>query len=551
MHLLNSHPYISQFCSSDFNPITSSRLELDRGLDLWKEEVQQMLNSSSPLLNRIPQLVTVCGLLTCDLQLVEAVLGEDFEWPQLTLVLLLFQCAPPLSRAALGRVIEEAISRTGSDNKGGSGNIITIRNLISGNVGPLLRSLYELNKGVLSLLVTSYLSLMVSRHSLGRHLSLQPFLEMLFTELAMALQRLQMPPEVVAAHLTGEEVWSLSEEVGRSLAASLTIRHPLAATTDLQVLETCDRLRDLGDAGGAASCLLSRGRWWMGRGRLSKAAFFFSRDPAGAGRGRLHMLVLRCLREEVQAVTRCQTLFTDMSPRLGPQETAHPQQGGVGRSEEEQLLYAVEQSEEVLQCLLSPEDEEVSPAGGRVQVLEQIFHNFGRSLSAYTAAIRCRLSLSSSSSVADSSRLLHNACRLITGVLLPSPGVPRPFWLHCLELLVWLANAYHSLLRPGDESPELPVSKEEAMKLLSLLEECLGDGLLLQDIVEEVNRLRVGLLTLMTKGILKSNEALRKVEVRTIEGDKSFDFTTRLRQIKSGGNRSNSSSYEYLTGTIF
>jgi hypothetical protein len=118
--LLEAHPYahivVADDASGSGNIAGSPNLSL--AFRDWREQVAKLHRSASALFGHIPELNTLFLLLSGDRgTILEHSLGD---WMSACLALLLYVYPPPLTRANLSRVIDEAMEMVPPDDQGTS-----------------------------------------------------------------------------------------------------------------------------------------------------------------------------------------------------------------------------------------------------------------------------------------------------------------------------------------------------------------------------------------------------------------------------------------------
>jgi hypothetical protein len=125
--LLSSHPF-AHLLSTDSE---SAEISPNTALEFrdWQEKAQRLFGMSAPVFNRIPELTTLFLLLSGDRQTIVDLCNGD--WMAVCLAFLIYAYPPPLTRANISRVVEEAISRTPVDGTSSTDSTEKARYVIS------------------------------------------------------------------------------------------------------------------------------------------------------------------------------------------------------------------------------------------------------------------------------------------------------------------------------------------------------------------------------------------------------------------------------------
>lgn len=153
-----THPYIplinGEMSTQDESILLSQQSQMLNKFNAWSDKVRRLRASNNALLMRIPQLDTILRILLGEMETLSEVVDRD--WMGLTLSMLLFVYPPPLTRSNLGQVVEEALGyqdREQTDSEASFSQ--AMRDIVSGNVGAMLRSLYEQGQRYCALSATS------------------------------------------------------------------------------------------------------------------------------------------------------------------------------------------------------------------------------------------------------------------------------------------------------------------------------------------------------------------------------------------------------------
>eukprot|EP01038_Epipyxis_sp_PR26KG_P004794 gene4794-6721_t len=285
-----SHPYIS-FINEELYDTDNLPIAIASQFQDWRNSVNKLRNSNMSLLIQIPQLDTILRILLGELSTLEEI--SRCEWTSYTLGLLLYVYPPPLTKASLSKIVEEALSLHHQRHAMNDRESIAIRNMreiMMGNLGPLMRSLYETNRQhfssnngaikdisksdsfskciqeMMSLValvsVTNLTQLLVKSVIKSELAEPNPsyrnecsFAEELLLESAVRLNNAEFPLEMVAGYLSKCPIQ------GSHYFRRIIPMRPIRCDND--AIEIANILRSNGFENEASSVLIARGMWWL------------------------------------------------------------------------------------------------------------------------------------------------------------------------------------------------------------------------------------------------------------------------------------------------
>ncbi|KAJ1438540.1 Nup85 nucleoporin-domain-containing protein [Ochromonadaceae sp. CCMP2298] len=512
--VLASHPFAALTADAG---VLDTAASIASEFSSWQQRVAKLRQSNNALLTSVPELDTVLRALLGEASTLEQLsrqpmpASEGFHWARLCVGMLLYVHPPPLHRGDLGRVVEQCVRLSDAPLSGlEMGYVRVLREVMTGNVAPTLRSLFELRAALSSsgsigsprsrvlsmvpLLCTAHLSLLLVVGTDKEDLLVPlpesahetSFFEEVFLEAACALNALEQPLELVLGYL------GVCASRGRDCARLiLPVR---ALRSDREALAVADVLFDLDLPEEAASLFLRRAHWLLQRNPA------FPLPPAGtgadvggtvAGRGRASTLAkaasfyclagdalrLRALLESslsrcAWAVVGCCRVFPGLRFLPGTTSLSEPCREAGARSDEDSelelqgaLLEAVELLQTVDVAAVAQHRARrraPSPTSASVAVVEAEGQALGESLRAlrlYVQAVQMRFAdpaseagpMDEQGGAGPHSTALLEAAALL-GDIITSPSGPAlsiRYWLHILELVAWYAELVSRLEGSG------------------------------------------------------------------------------------------------------
>lgn len=292
-----SHPYAMMV--NEGSASTDSEPDYTKEYHGWKQAVRRLRgegqHSCATLIRSIPEIETVLGILTGDKTVIYSTVQNNMSilstsskalWMKLTLALILY-AYPPLGKADLGKVVEEAVAahntRT-SMNIEDEHSVRITRQVMRADIGPLLRQVYELQSisgsqphgelqdmvSLACLASTAHLSLLLTygagvavSSGLTQRLPDAPneasFLEEVLIEVVQRLSQVDYFPLEMALGYA-----SFCPTKGTDYVRCLLPRR--VPRSDDDALEVAASLDHWGLAQEARLVLLSRAQWWLDRG---------------------------------------------------------------------------------------------------------------------------------------------------------------------------------------------------------------------------------------------------------------------------------------------
>lgn len=292
-----SHPFAILLSdgapSSGMSNFTSYKLSLND----WSERIRRLRNKapSKSILSVVPELDSLLRIMMGEkTALTQACEGD---WTKITLGLLLYVYPPPLSKANISQIMEEAVALCDDAGVSATFKYLSItREVMSGDVGSLLKYMYgrsvvykvkSVHLSVVLLVSTVHLSILLA-HGTNRPELLSPmlhteggdlpisFVTKVTLETVEALNQFETPVKVLLDYLR-----SSSSDCSHSLKEMLIDRIK-QKLTDSSVLEVCDVLLESGLNSDRNSVLVERGMWWLQRGQHNPAIAFIQRGNSSS-----------------------------------------------------------------------------------------------------------------------------------------------------------------------------------------------------------------------------------------------------------------------------
>ena len=505
--LLLSHPY-AHTVHNDGEEAEEVLMAADKGriavdFKMWQERVWRMRQEASALLAAVPELDSVLQILLGDARSINAACGD--EWTERALATLLFVYPPPLTRANICRILDDAIA---AEDIGAAREMAlkrTIRGVATGDLGGVLRRLFESGSSpgadatsqrllhLVGLLTTGHLAhLLVYGADMTELLVMLPaaslecsFPEEVFIEASQLLHELRYPLDLVVGYL------QVCPNKGVLVAQQLLARSPCGS--DEEAVAMAAALRSLGLEEQARSVEVARAMRLLQQprsaggdeGAVVPRALALLRSAGDVNR--LVALLDRVAFRLFHAVYSSEACFVGLCAPppvpAGPLSN-HAASGGDGSrgfvemsdwsvtdaaassssswgQPEERLLAQMQELAEATAAVSSSGDDAASLLALQLQN--------------YLSAVQLRLDMREG----DGGDCLREAGLRVHGVL-ASGALPARYTLHLLDLAVWFDDThdvYTTRLRRNCEVAQRSTcsifSKAEAYDLLSRLQAAL------------------------------------------------------------------------------
>lgn len=564
----------------------------------WNTKLSNLVATSSGLsvLTRIRELDTLVKILLGDDEIMKKVVqscnlgaNTDDLSQILTLSKLLYRYPPPLTKANLLMVVEEANECFRRNGDSLSERMQELRGVIVGDVANIILNIYKRQTdfppgevSLVSLVATAHLlQLLVHAGDMTDFVQILPysscecsFPELVFLESAQILNEFGYPVSLVGDYL------QLCPTNGIHFAKALLPKRPISS--DKEALELSASLRKLNLNEEAEVVEIARGTWWLqtsrcGRkGGVTKALFFYQQaGDTSRSIALLDRAAYRCF----AAVRACSDIFPGLTLHPSPPRGHRWRAEGPDLTDMPTSFYNVSASQG------SPSSSStLSPSGGLFnvncrQALEDARSEASEMLallitstpliegtkfyiSNYLEALQLILLSDEELMFRKLSKLqaLKEAGRLLCELVNPGvpPKSPLRYWLHIMDLATWLdtaaAQLWESVVPENQLNwPHTIYSKAQAYSIMQALEHLLNsyvaDDLKAGATDTELQALREKLLKIFAASVIQDNAETGKAKQERQEAimKEKLRSEARHRQKTQLAN----DAYDILTARVF